>query len=73
MQSNEKKVVFERLFFILQAYVATGDSFDKSGGYGAQGVAGSFIESLDGDFFNVVGLPIQPLSACLRRIVEANF
>ncbi|XP_075255767.1 dTTP/UTP pyrophosphatase-like isoform X2 [Convolutriloba macropyga] len=58
---------------IIEAYVATGDSFDKAGGYGAQGIAGSFIEAIHGDFYNVVGLPLQPLSARLRDIVITHF
>ncbi len=39
-------------------YVATGESLDKAGAYGAQGYAAPFIESFHGDFYNVVGLPL---------------
>lgn len=51
-------------------YVATGEPLDKAGAYGAQGYAAPFIESFDGDFFNVVGLPLCALG---RLIEEMGF
>lgn len=52
----------------IEAYVATGDPLDKAGSYGIQGKAGDFVEKIDGDFDNVVGLPVQVLA----RIVQAK-
>ena len=49
------------------AYVASGDPFDKAGGYGIQGSAGAFVTRIDGCFFNVVGLPL----ARVRRLLAA--
>ena len=47
-------------------YVATGEPMDKAGAYGAQGYAAPFIESFEGDFFNVVGLPLCALGQLLE-------
>lgn len=41
----------------LERYVATGESRDKAGAYGIQGVASGFVTRLDGSYTNVVGLP----------------
>ena len=51
---------------MIAAYVATGEPMDKAGAYGAQGHAAPFIERIEGDFFNVVGLPICALGQLLE-------
>lgn len=40
-------------------YINTEEPYDKAGGYGIQGKAGSFVESIDGSYSNVVGLPLS--------------
>jgi septum formation protein len=49
----------------IDAYVATGEPFDKAGAYGAQGYAGLFVRSIRGCFYNVVGLPLALLVTTL--------
>ena len=53
----------------LAAYLASGDSLDKAGGYGIQGYAARWICWIDGDYFYVVGLP---LAATVRLLREAH-
>jgi len=50
----------------IAAYVATGEPFGKSGSYAIQGGAAAFVEQLEGDVDNVVGLPL----ALVRRLAE---
>lgn len=52
----------------IERYVATGDSLDKAGAYAAQGRGGLLIERIEGDFSNVVGLPLALLSRMLSAI-----
>ena len=49
-------------------YVATGEPLDKAGAYGAQGYASLFVERLEGDFFNVMGLPLCTLGNLLKQM-----
>jgi septum formation protein len=49
------------------AYCATGEPFDKAGGYGIQGHAAVFVEELRGSYSGVVGLPLYETAALLER------
>lgn len=50
----------------LRAYIATGEPMDKAGAYGVQGKGGLLVQRIDGDFFNVMGLPLVLLHSMLR-------
>ncbi|MCC8357009.1 MAG: Maf family protein [Oscillospiraceae bacterium] len=66
-QAEETAVYFRTLTEReIAAYIATGEPMDKAGAYGYQGYAGLFIEKIEGDYFNVIGLPL----CCLGRLLE---
>ena len=54
----------------IEDYVATGEPFDKAGGYAIQGRAGRFIPRIEGCYFNVVGLPLARLA---RELAELGY
>ncbi len=49
-------------------YVRTGEPFDKAAGYAIQGRASLFVSKIEGDFFNVVGLPLYRLGLELQKL-----
>lgn len=51
----------------INAYVATGSPMDKAGAYGIQDQASVFVEALEGDYYNVMGLPVCALVKALRK------
>lgn len=57
-------------------YVATGEPMDKAGAYGIQGGAALFVERLDGDYYNVMGLPVcrlwQVLAETAPEVLEGR-
>ncbi len=50
-----------------EAYVGTGESMDKAGGYGIQGQGGVLVESVSGSYSNVVGLPLAEVVELLTH------
>jgi len=52
---------------VIDRYVSTGSPFDKAGGYGIQDTGSIFIERIEGDFYNVMGLPMGRIWECLRN------
>lgn len=51
----------------INVYIDSNDCYDKAGSYGIQGLASKFIRGINGDYFNVVGLPI---SAVYKKILK---
>ena len=57
----------------LRRYIATGEPMDKAGAYGVQGRGALLVERLDGDFFNVCGLPVLRLARMLEKFGVSLF
>ena len=51
----------------LRSYIRDGEPMDKAGSYGVQGQGALLVERIDGDFFNVMGLPVLLLSRMLQQ------
>mgnify|MGYP000763187099 CR=1 FL=1 len=63
------KVFFRRLTDEeIDRYVSTGEPMDKAGAYGIQGRAALMVRRLEGDYFNVMGLPLCRLGQMLEEI-----
>ncbi|HSA83932.1 MAG TPA: Maf family protein [Patescibacteria group bacterium] len=69
IKSVETKVWFRKFSSEeIEAYVARENLMDKSGAYAITGLAAIFIEKIEGDFYNVVGLPLFTLAKELKKL-----
>jgi len=65
---SDSRVTFRTLSRAdIAAYIATGEPFDKAGGYGIQGPAAAFVSHLSGSYTGVMGLPLFETAALLHR------
>jgi len=64
----ESKVTFRRLRDAeIRAYIESGEPMDKAGAYGVQGLGAAIVRRIDGDFFNVMGLPLSEVVEALKK------
>lgn len=68
--TSETEVEFYPLSYEeMSEYIKTGEPFDKAGGYGIQGKGALLVKRINGDFYNVVGLPVSALKHELTQII----
>ena len=75
IEQNFKEVRFEKtgVWFKklspsrIEKYIQTSEPYDKAGGYGVQGAAEDFIDEIEGDVSNVIGLPLLTLKELLFK------
>ena len=69
--SQETKVAFYELSDEeIYEYIDSGEVYDKAGSYGIQGKGGLLVKGIDGDYFNVVGLPVARLKRELENFIK---
>ena len=67
-RSAETRVYFRRLTMKgIESYVASGEPLDKAGGYAIQGLGATLVRKIEGDFLNVVGLPLNMVVQSLKE------
>ena len=53
----------------INAYIATGEPMDKAGSYGIQGLGGLMVKKIVGDYYSIVGLPLNLLAVMLNEVL----
>ncbi|MEN9316963.1 MAG: septum formation inhibitor Maf [Pseudomonadota bacterium] len=70
---NVSRVTFSRLSrAAIDDYVASGEPFDKAGGYGIQGRAGAFARRIEGSYSGIMGLPLYETDRLVRGVLAGR-
>ena len=73
VDATSTKVFFKRFTQkTLERYLESGDSLDKAGAYGIQGPGEKLVHHIEGDYFNVMGLPLKSLLDLLGGFIEVR-
>ena len=66
--ADETRVIFDEMSDSeVENYISSDEPYDKAGGYAVQGLASLYISGLEGDYFNVVGLPVNLMYKTLKK------
>ena len=66
--AEETRVIFDEMTEEeIESYISSDEPYDKAGGYAVQGLASLYVKGLEGDYFNVVGLPVNLLYNALKK------
>lgn len=69
--SEKTDVIFYKLTDKeIEDYISTDEPYDKAGAYGIQGKAGLLVKAVNGDYYNVVGLPVARLKREIMEFIE---
>ena len=67
MGAGETRVIFDEMTDAeIEDYINSPEPYDKAGGYAVQGLASLYVSGIEGDYFNVVGLPVNLLYKALK-------
>jgi septum formation protein len=66
--ASATRVIFDEMTDAeIEGYISSPEPYDKAGGYAVQGLAAVYISGIEGDYFNVVGLPVNLMSKMLKE------
>uniref|UniRef100_A0A060T3H9 ARAD1C33594p n=1 Tax=Blastobotrys adeninivorans TaxID=409370 RepID=A0A060T3H9_BLAAD len=73
-QLEESEVKFDSSVSdeLIMSYIKSGQGDDAAGGYNIQGLGAVFVEKVNGDFYNVMGLPVRATLRLIEKTVEAS-
>ena len=66
--ASETRVIFDEMTEgEIESYISSSEPYDKAGGYAVQGLASLYVSGIEGDYFNVVGLPVNLMYKALKN------